>query len=206
MRRLSPRRPALLWNLWNPAAPRLIARNARRYMTLRYEDLVGEPVAAVTQVLALIGMPDARLPFVDRATVDLAPNHTVSGNPDRLKVGPITILPATAASKHLRKPDHMLVTALTLPVRVRYGYRSSPASNTPAGSRIGIQHLPEPLRTWRRLQRHLAWAQEDGVARLVEEDQLDARQRLAASMRRREWRRRDPIVPGSTMPLLPVGL
>ncbi len=206
MQRISPAQSALLWNLWNAAAPRLVAPAAARYITLRYEDFVARPRRSVERIVELLDMSDAKLPFIDANTVDLAPNHTVSGNPDRLKSGRTVIRTDDAASKRVRKRDRMLVTALTLPLLGRYGYGAGAGGNGAGPQRIGIQHLPEPLRTWRRIQRHLAWAGEDGVGRLVEEDQLDPRERITSAMRRSAWRRRNPIPPGSTIPVYLVGL
>ncbi len=206
MQRISPARSALLWNLWNAAAPRLVAPAAARYITLRYEDFVARPRRSVERIVELLGMPYAKLPFVDANTVDLAPNHTVSGNPDRLKSGRTVIRTDDAAAKRVPKRDRMLVTALTLPLLHRYGYTAGANGNGAGQQRIGIQHLPEPMRTWRRIQRHLAWAGEDGVGRLVEEDQLDPRERITSAMRRRAWRRRNPITRGSTIPVYLVGL
>ena len=206
MQRLSPFHSALLWNVWNSAAPRLIRSGSGRFMTLRYEDFVAEPRQTLERILELIGKPGATLPFIDPTTVDLQANHTVSGNPDRLKTGRITIRTDAGAPQRLHRRDEMLVTALTMPVLARFGYPARASSNGAHSRRVGIQHLPEPLRTWRRVERHLAWAREDGVGRLVEEDQLDPRERLNGALRRREWRRSHPIQPGSTFPVLLVGL
>ena len=206
MQRLPPAHSALLWSLWNSTSRRFVGAASNSYMVLRYEDFVAAPVESVRRVAALVGKGDAKLPFVDATTVELAANHTVSGNPDRLRSGSVTIASAGATRKKLSSRQELVVTALTLPILVRFGY---PISFRPKSSKmrpVGIQHLPEPLRTWRRLQRHWRWGREEGFGRLVEEDQLDPRARLAGASRRREWRRDHPIVPGSTTAVFLVGL
>ncbi len=50
--------------------------------------------------------------------------------------------------------------------------------------------LAEDLRwRWTRVRRHLRWAREQGVRRLVEEDGLDPVERLSLAVRKARWRR-----------------
>jgi Sulfotransferase family len=204
MERMSPLRSALLWDLWNSTTRQFLKPRSTRFMRLRYEDFVAEPRESVRRVVQMLGMGDAELPFSDASTVMLAPNHTVAGNPDRLRSGPVVIR-RDAGTSRLGRRDQAIVTGLTVPLLLRFGY---PVLTAGGGQpdRIGIQHLPGPLRTLRRLQRHWRWGRQEGFGRLVEEDQLDPRARLAGSMRRRDWRRRHPITPGSTAPVFLVGL
>ena len=204
MERLSPTHSALLWDLWNSTARSFLSRPSTEYMTLRYEDFVAQPLESIRRIVELLGMGDAELPFVDATTVNLGPNHTVAGNPDRLKAGVVPI--KAGAGSRLRKRDQALVTAVTLPVLLRFGYPLVTAKAARGAEQIGIQHLPAPLRTWRRLQRHWRWGREEGFWRLVEEDQLDPRARLSGANRRRQWRRNNRIPPGSATPVYLVGL
>ncbi|MDQ6877761.1 MAG: sulfotransferase [Candidatus Dormibacteraeota bacterium] len=206
MQRLSPMHSAMLWNLWNTSARGLLKPKSARYMTLKYEDFVAAPRRTVERIVEMVGMAGAELPFLDASTVALGPNHTVSGNPDRLRSGPVTIKTDAGKSKQLRGRDKAIVTALTVPVLLRFGYPLSLSAKGRQPERIGIQHLPGPLRTLRRLQRHWRWGRAEGFGRLVEEDQLDPRARLAVASRRREWRRHNPVAPGSTTPVFLVGL
>ena len=205
MQRMSPLHSALLWNLWNSASRPLLAPPSARYLRLLYEDFVADPRGSVERIVQMLGMGDAQLPFEDSSTVVLGPNHTVAGNPDRLRSGAVVIRTDAGAAFRLRGRDQLLVTALTFPLLVRFGYPVLPKAGRPP-EEIGIQHLPGPLRTWRRIQRHWRWGRQEGFWRLVEEDQLDPRARLAGALRRRDWRRRHPITPGSTTPVFLVGL
>jgi hypothetical protein len=204
MERMSPMRSALLWDLWNSTTKPFLAPRSARFMRLRYEDFVAEPLVSVQRIVQMLGMGEAPLPFKDASTVVLAPNHTVAGNPDRLRSGPVVIR-RDAGRSGLRRRDEAIVTGLTLPLLLRFGYPVVPRRGRQP-DQIGIQHLPGPLRTLRRVQRHWRWGRQEGFGRLVEEDQLDPRARLVGAMRRRDWRRDHPTAPGSTTPVFLVGL
>jgi hypothetical protein len=208
MQRMSPLRSALLWDLWNSTTKPFLSPGSARFLRLRYEDFVAEPRESIQRILQMLGMGDAQLPFKDSTTVVLGPNHTVAGNPDRLKSGPVVIRTDAGAAFKLRRRDQLVVTALTFPLLMRFGYSASPRPGRAAApaEKIGIQHLPGPLRTLRRVQRHWQWGRQEGFGRLIEEDQLDPRARLASALRRREWRRNHPIAPGTTTPVFLVGL
>jgi len=57
-----------------------------------------------------------------------------------------------------------------------------------------------------KLGRHLAWVRTEGLARLVEEDQLDPRQRWRSWRARRRWRRVHGVAPGTAIPVFLVGV
>jgi hypothetical protein len=61
-------------------------------------------------------------------------------------------------------------------------------------------------RTWVRVRRHLRWARRDGVARLVEEDQLDPRAATAIRAARKRWVDEHPGVAPRAMPIFLVGV
>ncbi len=60
--------------------------------------------------------------------------------------------------------------------------------------------------TLRRVRRHVHWARTEGVGRLVEEDQLDPRERVRTALAKRRWERRDGLAPGRARPVYVVGL
>ena len=57
-----------------------------------------------------------------------------------------------------------------------------------------------------RLGRHVEWLRRDGLARLVEEDGLDPRERISGSVRAWRWRRQNPIAPGTARAVFVVGV
>lgn len=119
---LSPARSALQWNVWNPVIE-AVWRN-RRYMRLRYEDFVAAPEDAVRRLARLVGEEAGGMPFTAPETVELAPTHSVAGNRNRFQTGPVRIAldDEWRTAQGLAQRDERVVTALTWPVRRRYGY------------------------------------------------------------------------------------
>ena len=59
-------------------------------------------------------------------TIDLRPTHSISGNPDRLRTGPVEIRLDDEWRTGMSRADHRFVTALTWPLLLRYGYLGRP--------------------------------------------------------------------------------
>ncbi|MEU4555020.1 hypothetical protein [Micromonospora violae] len=60
--------------------------------------------------------------------------------------------------------------------------------------------------TARRIGRHLRWARTEGIGRLIEEDRLNAVDRVRTALAKRRWRQRAGRPPGSAVPVYLVGL
>ena len=58
----------------------------------------------------------------------------------------------------------------------------------------------------RKVARHYHWARTEGVARLIEEDQLDPGDRVRVAWSKASWRRRHPRPAGRAVPVFVVGL
>jgi hypothetical protein len=67
-------------------------------------------------------------------------------------------------------------------------------------------HEPWALYQARRLWRHLSWLRTQGLARLIEEDDLNPLQRTARAMARWRWRLAHPARPGGATAVFLVGL
>src|ERR1022692_4907155 len=91
MEQIGPAKSALLWDVWNIAGGVLFKGGADRYLRLRYEDFVANPTEAVRAILRMVGMEEAELPFVDGHEAQTTPNHSVAGNPDRMRHGAIAL-------------------------------------------------------------------------------------------------------------------
>jgi UDP-N-acetylglucosamine transferase subunit ALG13 len=90
---------------------------------MRYEDLVRDPGAVVRGAWHDLDLPGSgELPMVGPTTIELEPTHSVAGNPMRFSHGLTTLLPDTAWRGAMSPRDRRLVTALTLPHLVAYGY------------------------------------------------------------------------------------
>ena len=122
------------WSVAHWSASNLASRLVRwrigspRSMLLRYEDLVADPTDRVRAILEWIGeaRPLFPAPFVDRRSISLGRNHTVSGNPDRFTRGLVEIKPDDRWMREMSAADRRITTALTTPLRPLFGYGTRP--------------------------------------------------------------------------------
>ena len=107
----------------NSLSAELLRRHlpADRWMFLRYEDFAASPRETIAAVLAFLG-ENVKPPFSDATTVDLGVNHTVAGNPNRFRTGPVTIALDGEWRTRMPRPRRLAVRALTWPLLLRYGY------------------------------------------------------------------------------------
>ncbi|MGH2769465.1 MAG: sulfotransferase domain-containing protein [Actinomycetota bacterium] len=131
MDEMRPAKSALLWSIWNTTAELLWAGSGR-YLRLRYEDVIRRPREALVEILAMLGRQGADLSFVNENTVELDVNHTVSGNPSRLKRGTVELRPDLEWMDRMRLMPRAAVTVLTAPRLRRYGYPFRPRRHSPA--------------------------------------------------------------------------
>jgi hypothetical protein len=123
MPRSGPLGTTIRWDLRQGLCEGLLRRRLRsRYMRMRYEDLVREPAAAVRSIARFAREPDPDLGFLDGGRVEFEPNHTISGNPLRLRKGAIEIHADEAWRTRMSAGDKVLATAPALPLLKRYGY------------------------------------------------------------------------------------
>ena len=209
MEQIGPLKSAVLWDTWNAAAAALLRRGEGTYLRLRYEDLIDEPAKAVRSVLSLVGMENAMLPIDPDGGLNLRVNHVVAGNPDRLRHGQVRLRADTRWRSAMPARHRRVVSAVTAPLLVRYGYPVRSAGERGPGE-TGLDRAPagegRAGRLMRRVRRHLHWARREGVGRLVEEDELNPATRIGAAVRRWRWRRAHPRPAGVAMPVYIVGL
>ena len=118
MRRFSPVRSARDWDLLNVGMEML--RNAKcRYDFVRYEDLVNDPGTELSRLMRhtgeVVNMPT-------NGAFSLSTSHTVAGNPLRFTQDQIRIRPDTEWKERMGRVEYSVVTALTWPLLLRYGY------------------------------------------------------------------------------------
>jgi hypothetical protein len=122
MPRLSSVSASRAWNISNYryTLPPVSASFSR----LRYEDLVGDPALYIGTSLTELGFEGevGRLHFTHGRAISLAVDHTVSGNPSRFRTGTIELRPDEEWKVRMKRMDKSIVTALTAPLLVRYGY------------------------------------------------------------------------------------
>jgi hypothetical protein len=91
---------------------------------LRYEDLVSDPAFYIGRSLTELGFDDevGSLPVLRGREISLAVDHTVFGNPSRFRTGTIELRPDEEWKVKMRGADKNIITALTAPLLLRYGY------------------------------------------------------------------------------------
>jgi hypothetical protein len=116
------------WGLFNVAAEALWAREATRYLRVRYEDLAAEPERVFAQVTALVSEHPTSSPFTGTHSASVGTIHSVSGNPARFRTGTLEITPDARWARAMRRPALHWVTALALPLLSHYGYTLRPSA------------------------------------------------------------------------------
>ncbi len=119
----APHRLAMLWAALQLESAALSA-GASHATRVRYEDLVADPRATLERALVGLGLPPAAgaLDHVGPASVTLGPSHGVAGNRSRFVEGRIKLELDEAWRSTLAPRSRRVVTALTLPQLVGYGY------------------------------------------------------------------------------------
>lgn len=114
---------AFRWMRVNLAAHAVCRTKAKgRHVFLSYERFIAHPAAALRRVVELVGEEPAELPLRDHRTAFVSMNHTVNGNRNRFQTGEVELRLDDRWVRSLRTRDHMLITLLTLPLLIRYGY------------------------------------------------------------------------------------
>lgn len=118
-----PHRLAVLWAALQLecAVLGVAARHATR---VRYEDLVARPRPTVERALTEVGLPpvDGALDHLGDHWVHLDPSHGVAGSRTRFTAGRIELQLDDAWRSTLPDAARRVVTAVTLPQLVGYGY------------------------------------------------------------------------------------
>lgn len=124
---MSPLRSSAFWTAFNAASDAVGRAAPDRYLRIRHEDLCGDPrrvLAEVMEFAGLLGDP----PVDDQGRVWLHQNHTVTGNPDRLRQGESLIRADERWRRDLTTAERLAATAAAVPLLSRYRYRLSPTT------------------------------------------------------------------------------
>lgn len=95
-------------------------------LVLRYESILSDPMDTLGRILSHAGEPASpeAFNFLGDGYVDLGVDHTVAGNPMRFHQGRLDLRMDDAWRTKLAAKDRKIVSALTGPLLLRYGYRS----------------------------------------------------------------------------------
>lgn len=111
-----------MWMSRHIAAELIRRRSPTTILLVRYEDLVVNPLRVIETIVDRINESvDVRFVSDGRA-VETTPNHTVAGNPVRLRSGWIPISEHHEWKECLPWHTRAAVTFFTWPLMLRYGY------------------------------------------------------------------------------------
>jgi hypothetical protein len=117
------------WTLWNLELEALSARRRSRFVRLRLEDFVRDPVAETRRILRLVGADHADLPFVDARSARLPAHHMIEGHASRFETGVVPIRPSTTWRAELSTRRELSTSLFASPLQLLYGY---PVARRPA--------------------------------------------------------------------------
>ena len=123
MPRMSPAKASRRWSLQNYSYGLLSGFTT--LSRLRYEDFVSDPTFYLAETLIRVGFADEADSLYDVVRgreVSLSVDHTVSGNPSRFRTGKIGLRLDEEWKGKMRGADKNVVTALTAPLLLKYGY------------------------------------------------------------------------------------
>lgn len=120
MPRLSVVRSSVIWLLWNLLVQRWWPDSRR--MTVRYEDFVDDPARELGRIAEALGttVPEG---LISGLTLNLAPTHSVAGNPDRLDAGVVGLRRDDEWRSAMPALQRWVVTGVCAPGLRRFGYR-----------------------------------------------------------------------------------
>ena len=119
------------WNDYNLLFG-LLRRAQIPSVSIRYEDLAGDPAAALERALSLVAdaAADGRSVQLEGGVFVRGEGHALSGNPGRFQVGPVEIRRDDDWRAALPRRQFWIVTAITLPLLMRYRYPLRPQGRT----------------------------------------------------------------------------
>lgn len=125
MQRYDPARIASRYVTRN-LAMELLARQGVPSIRMRYEDVIRQPRSHVERIIQFAGeeVEERSLDFIRDGGVELGINHTVHGNPLRMKLGLVPLRVDEEWRSSLNRANYSIVTGLTWPLLRRYGYRT----------------------------------------------------------------------------------
>jgi hypothetical protein len=129
------------WVGFNAASQAVGALAPDRYLRIRHEDFTAAPRDTIEAVMRFAGLDDE--PPIDRTgAVTLGVNHTVTGNPDRLSQGTVTIRSDERWRTGLGFGHRSVTNAIAAPLLRRYGYPllRVPVSRSGSG---GVRPVPQ---------------------------------------------------------------
>jgi hypothetical protein len=133
MPRFGPVHSSVSWNARNTLAGYVAGRLGSRGIRIRYEDFTARPTEVLEQVFGFLGESPGPGPLRGDRTLELPGNHTAMGNASRFKRGEVELRSDAEWVEAQHPLTRRLVTALTFPLLLRYGYPLSPGARGKGG-------------------------------------------------------------------------
>lgn len=112
----------LIWTAWNYIIGKRTRAGANSYQLVRYEDFVGDPEGTIRRIHHSVDERGVELPRVIDGYVNLAPTHTISGNPGRHDSGRTAIHVDNEWRRQLPVWGKILVSCLSIKGLIDYKY------------------------------------------------------------------------------------
>jgi Sulfotransferase family len=122
MLKLGTLQSSIWWSANNIVSEAISGAFKGRYMRFRYEDFVAHPQTSLTAILDMLGENAVVSPFLNEYELEMPVNHTLWGNPNRMRSGRITLRPDAEWLGKLGRRDRILTEIVTWPLLRRYGY------------------------------------------------------------------------------------
>ena len=121
--RMSALRSTAYWVGFNLASHAIARRHRDHSLLLHYEDFIADPAGVIASLLRFCGASPTDNPVRGRM-VELRPNHTVTGNPDRFRHGATVIRNGDAAWRtELPAGSRALALAMSWPLLAPYRWQ-----------------------------------------------------------------------------------
>lgn len=111
-----------MWDALNVSEELLGLQNRSRYLRLRYEDFVQDPIRVIEDIGTFIDEPGLGLPTFNDGRVLLTTNHTVNVSENRTESGAIPFRRDVKWRTEMDQRERTLVTRLSYPLLRHYGY------------------------------------------------------------------------------------
>lgn len=112
---------AVKWDLANIFTEYLQCMNDR-YLRIRYEDFIRNPQEQLGKIGEHLGEELSGLYLISGGAINLTQTHTALGNPSKFQRGQTELRLDNEWIESMRGTHKAIVTALTWPLLVRYGY------------------------------------------------------------------------------------
>lgn len=123
MHRYSAGTTAFRWLGWNLLIHGFSRMINHKNLFLRYEDLILDPKTTLQQIVTKFGLEQTDLSFVQgQQFVLTTEDHTVAGNPNRFQKGTMLLQLDLEWRQAMKERDQWVVTGLTWPLLLKYGY------------------------------------------------------------------------------------